>query len=233
MADESCPKPFDGGITRFHQQFAPEEVRSAITNAFRDNIPNPSCSYKKRWSRKKYNTVPNGLKVEPGKHQTRVKAKGARVVVVIEGRGVAGNGGTFKGSSGFMHHQEPGSWRLEGPRARNEPGSISRVTFFSCRTPAKLRRFLDRDSDRLKHWKLSRVGVAGLCKQGEFTAAIRKTFERSDSSWAPWRVKSGDDRRRARVAAVQSVLGREHYPDKDVPFSHGSNPGSLRRNPDV
>ena len=222
MADESYPKPFDGGITRFHEQFAPEEVRSAITNARRDSIPNPSCSYKKRWSRKKYNTVPNGLQVKPGKLQTRFKAEGARIVVVIEGRSVAGKGGTVKRFSGFMHPQEPGSWRLESPRARNEPGSISCVTFFTCRTPAKLRRFLDRNSDRLKHRKLSRVGVAGLCKQGEFTAAIRETFERSDSSWAPWRVKSGDDKRRAKVAAVQSVLDREHYPDKDVPFSHGS-----------
>lgn len=88
----------------------------------------------------------------------------------------------------------------------------------------QLLRFLDRESDRLKHWKLSKIDVAGLYKWDESTAAIRETFERSDSSWAPWRVILGDDKRRARVAAIQSVLDRVHYPGKDVTFAHGPDP---------
>lgn len=224
MVDESYPKPFVGSITRFHEHFAAEDVRSAITNARRGSILNPSCPYKNGWSRKKYSAVPNGLQVEPGKLQTRDKAEGARIVVVIEGRDVAGKGETVKRFGGFMHPRRPGPWRLERSRARNEPSGVSSVTFFTCRTSAKLRRFLDRESDRLKHRKLSKVDVAGLYKRGKFTAAIRETFERSDSSWAPWRVISCDDKRRARIAAIQSVLDREHLPDKDVPFSHGSAP---------
>lgn len=88
----------------------------------------------------------------------------------------------------------------------------------------RLRGFLDRESDRLNHWKLSKIDVAGQYKWDEFTAAIRETFERSDSSRGPRRVILGDDKRRARVAAIKSVLDSVRYPDKDVTFAHGPDP---------
>ncbi len=103
MGDESCPKPFDGGMTRFYEQFAPEDVRSAIKNARHDSIPNPSHPNKKRRSRKKYNATLHGLQVELGKLQNWVKAEGARNAIVIEGLDAAGKGGTIKRFREFMN----------------------------------------------------------------------------------------------------------------------------------
>ena len=80
----------------------------------------------------------------------------------------------------------------------------------------QLRRFLKREADPLKHWKLSTIDIEGLPKWDAYTEAIRETFERSHTESAPWTVIRSDDKRRARIAAIQSVLSRVDYPGKDI-----------------
>ncbi|MGC9371000.1 MAG: polyphosphate kinase 2, partial [Paracoccaceae bacterium] len=80
----------------------------------------------------------------------------------------------------------------------------------------QLRRFLKREADPLKHWKLSTIDIEGLPKWDAYSQAIRETFERSHTATAPWTVIRSDDKRRARIAAIQSVLTRVDYPGKDV-----------------
>lgn len=70
----------------------------------------------------------------------------------------------------------------------------------------QLRRMLDRESDPLKQWKLSRIDVDGLQKWDDYTAAIRETLARSHTQAAPWTVIRADDKNRARLAAMQAVL---------------------------
>lgn len=79
----------------------------------------------------------------------------------------------------------------------------------------QLRRFLDRESDRLKQWKLSRIDVKGLYKWEEYTQAIAQTFEASHSEHAPWTVIRSDDKRRTRLAAIRCVLGQVPYVGKN------------------
>jgi len=79
----------------------------------------------------------------------------------------------------------------------------------------QLKRFMDRECDRLKQWKLSPVDVAGLAKWDAFTDAIQETFDRSDNQYAPWHIIRGDDKRRARIAAIQTVLNRVDYTGKN------------------
>ena len=79
----------------------------------------------------------------------------------------------------------------------------------------QLRRFLSREQDRLKHWKLSWIDVEGLKKWDAYTAAIDETFARSDSDHAPWTIIRSDDKRRARIAAISRVLADLDYDDKD------------------
>lgn len=78
----------------------------------------------------------------------------------------------------------------------------------------QLRRFLKRESDPLKQWKLSRIDVDGLYKWGEYSAAISETLERSHSAHAPWTVVRSDDKRRARVEAIRRVLLALNYDRK-------------------
>ncbi len=79
----------------------------------------------------------------------------------------------------------------------------------------QLRRFLDRESDPLKQWKLSWIDVEGLKKWDAYTAAIAETLGKSHTATAPWHVIRADDKRRARIAAIQTVLNAVDYPGKD------------------
>jgi len=72
----------------------------------------------------------------------------------------------------------------------------------------QLRRFLAREADPLKHWKLSRVDIDGLALWDTYTDAIRETFWRSHSAASPWTVIRADDKRRARLAALRVILRR-------------------------
>ena len=79
----------------------------------------------------------------------------------------------------------------------------------------QLRRFLDREQDPLKQWKLSRVDVEGLAKWEEYSAAIAETLKRSHSIEAPWTVILSDDKRRARIAAIQTILNAIDFAGKN------------------
>lgn len=79
----------------------------------------------------------------------------------------------------------------------------------------QLRRFLDREKDPLKQWKLSGIDVDGLARWDDYTAAIRDTLAASHSPIAPWTVIRSDDKRRARIAAIQTILGAVDYAGKD------------------
>ena len=78
-----------------------------------------------------------------------------------------------------------------------------------------MHRFLSREKDPLKQWKLSWIDVEGLKKWDEYTAAIGETFEKSHTKAAPWTVVRSDDKKRARIAAIQSVLQGIEYQGKN------------------
>jgi polyphosphate kinase 2 len=80
----------------------------------------------------------------------------------------------------------------------------------------QLRRFLDREGDPLKQWKLSWIDVEGLKKWDEYTAAIGETLTRTDTAHAPWTVIRSDDKARARIAAIQTVLQAVDYKGRDL-----------------
>lgn len=79
----------------------------------------------------------------------------------------------------------------------------------------QLKRFLDREQDPLKQWKLSSIDIDGLAKWEDYSAAIDETFKRSHSKTAPWTVILSDDKKRARIAAIQTLLASVDFPGKD------------------
>ncbi len=80
----------------------------------------------------------------------------------------------------------------------------------------QLRQFLQRERDPLKQWKLSRIDVEGLARWDDYTAAIGEMFVRTHHVGVPWTVIWGDDKRRARIAAMRAVLAELDYPGKAV-----------------
>lgn len=80
----------------------------------------------------------------------------------------------------------------------------------------QLKRFLDRENDPLKQWKLSWIDVEGLNRWDAYTDAISETLQRTSSEHAPWTVVRSDDKRRARVNTIRSVLSAVEYDRKDA-----------------
>jgi len=81
---------------------------------------------------------------------------------------------------------------------------------------AQLQRFMDRESDPLKQWKLSWIDVEGLKKWDEYSDAIRETLQKTHTDTVPWHVVRSADKRRARVNAIRAVLGQLDYTGKDA-----------------
>jgi len=79
----------------------------------------------------------------------------------------------------------------------------------------QLRRFLARESDPLKQWKLSWIDVEGLNRWDAYTDAIGETLERSHTAHAPWTIVRTDDKRRARLNAIRHVLRQFDYTGRD------------------
>lgn len=80
----------------------------------------------------------------------------------------------------------------------------------------QLKRFLDRESDPLKQWKLSQIDIDGLSKWDEYTAAITETLDKSHFKSTPWTVILSDDKLRTRIAVMQKILSSVDYIGKEA-----------------
>ncbi len=80
----------------------------------------------------------------------------------------------------------------------------------------QLKRMLAREADPLKQWKLSQIDIDGLSRWQAYSDAIRETLERSHRPATPWSVIRSDDKARARIAAVQTILGAVPFKGKDM-----------------
>ena len=96
----------------------------------------------------------------------------------------------------------------------------------------QLRRFLKRESDPLKQWKLSGIDVKGLPRWDAYSEAIDETFDRSHTAEAPWTIIRSDDKKRARLAAIRHVLHRFDYARKDAKAA-GTPDAKICGGPDI
>lgn len=275
--------PFNGAISRYFEQDAPQEVRDAIEKAGKSDMLEDDYPYRERLAKHDYNKTMEALQIELVKMQSHVKANGKRVAVIFEGRDAAGKGGTIKR---FREHLNPRgarvvalskpsdkeasqwyfqryvehlpsggeivffdrSWYNRGvvehvfgfctPQERNQffftvPGFEEMIVnegiqlvklWMNVGRAEQLRRFLSREQDPLKHWKLSPIDVKGLGLWDEYSKAIQETFDRSHSLHAPWTVVRTDDKKRARIASIQQVLSQIDYPDKNHKVVHAPDP---------
>jgi polyphosphate kinase 2 len=79
----------------------------------------------------------------------------------------------------------------------------------------QLKRFHDRRHDPLKIWKLSPIDIKALEKWDDYTKMRDLMFNRTDSEHAPWTVIRANDKRRARINAIRTVLHSIDYDGKD------------------
>lgn len=96
----------------------------------------------------------------------------------------------------------------------------------------QLRRFLKREKDPLKQWKLSWIDVEGLKRWDAYSEAIAETLERTHTKAAPWTVIRSDDKKRARLEAIRHVLLQVDYARK-APKAVGQPDPKIVGGPDL
>jgi polyphosphate kinase 2 len=87
--------------------------------------------------------------------------------------------------------------------------------WFSVSQGEQRTRFTIRQVDPVRQWKLSPMDLASLDRWDDYTAAKVAMFRETDTEHAPWTVVKSNDKKRARVEAMRSVLARFDYADKD------------------
>jgi polyphosphate kinase len=119
---------------------------------------------------------------------------------------------------GFCTRQETQTFLCQAPLFEKiliDEG-ISLVKFwFSVSQSEERTRFAIRKIDPIRQWKLSDVDIALLDKWNAYTAAKMTMFRRTDTQKAPWTVVKSNDKKRARLESMRSLLARFDYDGKD------------------
>jgi polyphosphate kinase 2 len=87
--------------------------------------------------------------------------------------------------------------------------------WFSVTQDEQKRRFLSRETDPLKRWKLSPIDKVSLDRWDDYTEAKEAMFFYTDTADAPWTVIKSNDKKRARINCMRHFLSTLDYPDKD------------------
>ncbi len=87
--------------------------------------------------------------------------------------------------------------------------------WFSVSRAEQRTRFLIRQVDPVRQWKLSANDLESLDRWDAYTEAKVAMFRATDTGYSPWTVVKSNDKKRARIEAMRSVLARCDYPDKD------------------
>ena len=88
--------------------------------------------------------------------------------------------------------------------------------YFSVTKKEQRRRFAARSKDPLKQWKMSPVDEAAVGLWSEYTRAKESMFFYTDTASCPWTIIKSDDKKRARLNAMQHFLSNLDYPNKDL-----------------
>ncbi|WP_369139107.1 polyphosphate kinase 2 [Modestobacter versicolor] len=88
--------------------------------------------------------------------------------------------------------------------------------WFSVTRGEQRSRFIVRQIDPVRQWKLSPTDLASLDKWEAYTDAKEAMFLHTDTAHAPWTVIKSNDKKRARLEAMRHVLDRFDYTGKDA-----------------
>ncbi|KQS71559.1 polyphosphate kinase [Modestobacter sp. Leaf380] len=87
--------------------------------------------------------------------------------------------------------------------------------WFSVSRGEQRTRFVVRQIDPVRQWKLSPTDLASLDRWEDYTAAKEAVFAATDTDHAPWTVVRSNDKKRARLEAMRHVLSTLPYEGRD------------------
>ena len=101
--------------------------------------------------------------------------------------------------------------------------------WFSVTREEQRARFLARETDPLKMWKLSPIDKASLDRWDDYTEAKEAMFFYTDTADAPWVIVKSNDKKRARLNTMRHFLSTVDYPNKDLAVVGTPDPLILGR----
>jgi hypothetical protein len=105
--------------------------------------------------------------------------------------------------------------------------------WFSVTQSEQRTRFIIRQVDPVRQWKLSPMDLQSLDKWDAYTSAKEEMFLRTDTDFAPWTTVKSNDKKRARLNAMRYFLSRFDYEDKDPHVVGRSDPLIVARGRDA
>ena len=127
------------------------------------------------------------------------------------------------------------SWR----RRRCSSGCSSTAAYtltklwFSVTASEQRTRFIIRQVDPVRQWKLSPMDLESLDKWDAYTEAKEAMIRRTDTEWAPWTTVKSNDKKRARLNAMRAFLSRFDYEGKDSDVVGEPDPLIVQRGIDA
>ena len=108
-----------------------------------------------------------------------------------------------------------------------DDGIILIKFWFSISKETQQKRFKERMTNPLKHWKLSPVDQKAQEMWDTITYYKEQMFSRTHTSYAPWIIVDSNDKKRARLESIRYVLSKIPYEGKE------SAKINLHHDPDV
>jgi len=216
------------------------------------------------------------LRIELVKLQSWVRATGARMMVVFEGRDASGKGGAIRRIAepmnprgcrivaldrptereraqwyfqrfvahlpaageivlfdrswynraglervnGYCTEAEARDFLVETPALESlwvGSGLLLRKLFFRVSKEVQAKRLQKRSEDPVKKWRLTALDKSAQTRWDEYTAAETEMFASTSTADSPWVIVEADNKKLARLNAVQYLLGSVDYGGKVEP----------------
>jgi polyphosphate kinase len=105
--------------------------------------------------------------------------------------------------------------------------------WFSVTRSEQRTRFIIRQVDPVRQWKLSPIDLESLDRWDDYTTAKEEMFRRTDTDAAPWTTIKSNDKKRARLAAMRHFLSQFDYEGKNLEVVGTPDPLLVKRGVDA
>jgi polyphosphate kinase 2 (PPK2 family) len=105
--------------------------------------------------------------------------------------------------------------------------------WFSVTRSEQRTRFIIRQVDPVRQWKLSPIDLLSLDKWDDYTDAKEQMFRRTDTDISPWTTVKSNDKKRARVNAMRYFLSQFDYEGKNAGVVDTPDPLIVQRGIDA
>ncbi len=137
---------------------------------------------------------------------------------------------------GFATDEEYEQFMVQAPlfeRMLVDSGIRLTKLWFSVTQSEQRTRFIIRQVDPVRQWKLSPMDLESLDKWSAYTVAKEEMFLRTDTDLTPWTTVNSNDKKRARLAAMRYFLSGSDYDGKDPDVVSEPDPLLVARGRDT